>query len=83
VLSLIGVALLAGAFLASVSSFGGPTAVDRVAGTGLATATLLGGISCTAPIAVAGLLAYSLIAMRASRPLTTNPNPTPGPVKAR
>ncbi len=76
VLSLIGVALLASAFLASVSSFGGPSAVHHVAGTGLATATLLGGLSCTAPIAAAGILAYSLIAIRASRPHTTNPNPT-------
>jgi Zn-dependent protease with chaperone function len=69
VISLIGVALLAIAFLASVSSFGGPTAVHQVTGAGLATATLLGGLSCTAPFAVAGLLTYSLIAMRASRPL--------------
>ena len=68
-LSLMGVALLVVAFLASVSSFGGPTAVHHVTGTGLATATLLGSLSCTAPFAVAGLLAYSLIAMRAGRPL--------------
>ncbi|HEV3322214.1 MAG TPA: M56 family metallopeptidase [Solirubrobacteraceae bacterium] len=69
VLSLMGVALLVVAFLASVSSFGGPTAVHHVTGTGLATATLLGSLSCTAPFAVAGLLVYAFIAMRAGRPL--------------
>jgi hypothetical protein len=68
-LSLIGVALLVVAFLASVSSFGGPTAVHHVTGTGLASATLLGSLSCAAPFAVAGPLAYALIAMRAGRPL--------------
>jgi hypothetical protein len=52
VLSLMGVALLAVAFLASVSSFGGPTAVHRVTGTGLATATLLDSLSCAAPLRV-------------------------------
>lgn len=69
VLSLMGMALLAVAFLASVSSFGGPTAVHRVTGTGLASATLLDGLSCTAPFAGMGLLLYSIIALRASRPL--------------
>jgi Zn-dependent protease with chaperone function len=68
-LSLMGIAVLAVAFVASVSSLGGPTAVHHATGTGLATATLLGSLSCTAPFAGAGLLAYSLIAMRARRPL--------------
>jgi Zn-dependent protease with chaperone function len=68
-LSLMGVALLAVAFLVSLSGFGGPTAVRHVIGTGLATATLLGSLSCTAPVAIAGLLAYALIAMRAGQPL--------------
>ncbi|HUB36808.1 MAG TPA: M56 family metallopeptidase [Solirubrobacteraceae bacterium] len=67
--SLMGVTLLTLAFLASVSSFGGPTAVYHATGTGLTTATLLGGLYCTAPFAGAGLLAYTLIAIRASRPL--------------
>lgn len=69
VLSLVGVTLLAVAFLASVSGFGGPAAVYHATGVGLASATLLGSISCTAPFAGAGLLAYSLIAIRARRPL--------------
>lgn len=69
VLSLFGAALLAAAFLASVSSFGGPSAVYHATGTGLASATLLGSLACTAPFAGAGSMVYALIAMRASRPL--------------
>jgi beta-lactamase regulating signal transducer with metallopeptidase domain len=68
-LSLLGTASFVVTFLASVSSFGGPAAVYHATGTGLATATLLGSLSCTAPFAVAGLLTYALIAVRASRPL--------------
>jgi hypothetical protein len=59
-------------FLASVFSFGGPTVLYHTTGAGLATATLLGSLSCTAPIAGAGLLAYLLIAVRASRPLAAD-----------
>jgi len=69
VLSLMGTALLAAVFLLSVASFGGPTAFYHATGTGLARATLLGSLACTAPFGGAGLLMYSLIAMRASRPL--------------
>jgi Zn-dependent protease with chaperone function len=69
VFSLMGTGLLAAVFLLSVSSFGGPTAFSRATGTGLVSATLLGGLACTAPFAGAGLLVYSLIAMLASRPL--------------
>jgi Zn-dependent protease with chaperone function len=68
-LSLLGAALLAAAFLASVSSFGGPSAVQHAAGTGLANAIVLGGLACAAPFAGAALLVYSLIALRASRPI--------------
>jgi Zn-dependent protease with chaperone function len=68
-LSLLGAALFAVAFLASVFSFGGPAAVQQATGTGLSTAELLGGLSCAAPLAGAGLLAYRLIARRASRSL--------------
>jgi Zn-dependent protease with chaperone function len=66
-LSLLGAVLLLAAFLASVSSFGGPTTVYRVTGTGLTTATVLGSLACAAPFTGAGLLIYSLLAMRASR----------------
>lgn len=61
--------VLAAAFLASVSSFGGPAAVYRATGTGLASATLLRGLLCSAPFPGAGLLAHTIIAMRANRPL--------------
>ena len=68
-LSLVGAALFAATFLASVSSLGGPAAVHRVTGAGLGSAALLGGLSCAAPIAGAGLSIYLLIALRASRSL--------------
>ncbi len=69
--SLLGTALFASTFLAAVFSFGGPEAVYRATGTGLTTADLLSGLTCAAPFAGAGLVAYWLIARRASRPLTT------------
>jgi Zn-dependent protease with chaperone function len=70
-LSLVGSALFAVTFLASVLSFGGPTAVYRATGTGLTTGDLLSGLTCAIPFACAGLAAYWLIARRASRPLIT------------
>jgi Zn-dependent protease with chaperone function len=69
-ISLVGAALFAATFLASVSVFGGAAAVYRVTGTGLNTANLLGGLTCAAPLAGAGLVVYWLISRRASRPLT-------------
>jgi Zn-dependent protease with chaperone function len=68
--SLLGAALFASTFLASVFSFGGSKAVYRATGTGLTTADLLSGMTCAAPFAGAGLVAYWLIARRASHPLT-------------
>lgn len=68
--SLLGAALFTATFLAAVFSFGGPTAVHQATGAGLTTADLLGGLACAAPFAGIGLLAYWLIARRASRPLT-------------
>ncbi len=69
--SLVGAALFSAMFLASVFSFGGPAAVYRATGSGLTTVDLLSGLICAAPFAGAGLVAYWLIARRASRPLTT------------
>jgi Zn-dependent protease with chaperone function len=69
--SLAGTALFAATFLAAVSSFGGSAAVYRATGSGMSTADLLSGLTCAAPFAGAGLVAYWLIARRASRPLTT------------
>ncbi|MGH2831242.1 MAG: hypothetical protein ACRDK2_00565, partial [Solirubrobacteraceae bacterium] len=68
-LSLLGVAALLAVFLVSVSAFGGGQAVYRATGRGLAGASMLGSLLCTAPFAGAGLLVFSLIALRARRPL--------------
>jgi len=68
--SLVGAGLFAATFLASVFSLGGAAAVHHATGTGLTTADLLSGLTCAAPFAGAGLVAYWLIARRASRPLT-------------
>jgi Zn-dependent protease with chaperone function len=69
ILSLGGAALLAVMFLVSVSGLGGAAAVYRATGNGLTSATWLDTVTCTAPFAGAGLLSYSLLAVRASRPL--------------
>jgi Zn-dependent protease with chaperone function len=68
-LSLGGVASFAVVFLVSVSCLGGAAAVYHATGTGLIAATSLDALTCTAPFAVAGLVMYSLIALRANRPL--------------
>jgi Zn-dependent protease with chaperone function len=69
VLSLGGAALFAVVFLVSVSCLGGTAAVYHATGTGLMAATGLDALTCSAPFAGAGLLMYSLIALRASRTL--------------
>jgi Zn-dependent protease with chaperone function len=61
--------VLAATFLAAVWALGGPANLTHATGTGLATALLLGGISCAVPFAVVGLLGYTAIALRARRPL--------------
>jgi Zn-dependent protease with chaperone function len=67
--SLLGAAALLATFLVTVFSFGGPTAVYHATGTGLATATLLGGFLCAVPFVGIGLLLYLAIALRARRAL--------------
>lgn len=69
VLSLGGMASLAVVFLVAVSCLGGAAAVYHATGTGLMSATTLDALTCTAPFAAAGLLLYSLLAVRARRPL--------------
>ena len=66
-ISLLGAALFAATFLASVLSFGGSAAVRGRPAPGHSTADLLGGLTCAAPFTGAGLVAYWLIARRASR----------------
>jgi Zn-dependent protease with chaperone function len=68
-ISLMGSAVLVAVFLLSVAGFGGPAAFHRATGTSLATASLFSSLVCTVPLAGAGLLMYTLIAMRARRPL--------------
>jgi hypothetical protein len=77
-ISLLGATMFAAVFLASVSGFGGPSAVHHATGAGLATTTLLASLACAAPFASAGLLAYMAVARRARRPLRH-----PAPVAAR
>jgi beta-lactamase regulating signal transducer with metallopeptidase domain len=67
-ISLLALALLVLAFLATESGLGGPTVVHHATGAAPATALVLGGLYCGAPIAGAGFLAYTLLALRASRP---------------
>jgi Zn-dependent protease with chaperone function len=69
ILSLGGAALFTAIFLVSVDGLGGAAAVYHATGTGLIAATLLGTLTCTTPFAGAGLVIYSLVALRASRPL--------------
>jgi Zn-dependent protease with chaperone function len=79
ILSLAGAALVLAAFLISVSCLGGATAVYRTRGTGLIAATGLGALACAAPFIGAGLLIYSLLAVRARRcPRTCVAGASPG-----
>jgi len=68
-LSLLGVLLLAGCFLLAVHGLGGPAAVSRATGAGLAQATVLGSLTCTAPAVAVAAAAYLLLAIRARRAL--------------
>ncbi len=69
VFSLGGVTLFAAVFLVAVSCLGGAAAVYHATGTGLMAATWLDALTCAAPFAGVGFLMYSLVALRASRPL--------------
>lgn len=69
ILSFGGAVLLAAMFLISVSGLGGTAAVYHATGTGLVSATSLDTLACTSPLAGAGLVMYSLVAVRARRPL--------------
>jgi hypothetical protein len=71
-ISLLGAALFAATLLTSASSFGGPAAVQHATGTSASTANLLGGLTCATPFAGVGLLAYWIVARRASRLLSAS-----------
>jgi Zn-dependent protease with chaperone function len=66
-ISLMGAALLIGGFLAAACGYGGPAAIHHATGTGPAGATLLDSLSCVPSVALAGLAAYLVIALCASR----------------
>jgi beta-lactamase regulating signal transducer with metallopeptidase domain len=66
-LSILGTVLFVVAYLVSTYSLGGPAAVYRVTGNGLANATVLGGVMCAVPVVALGVSLYLLIAMRTKR----------------
>ena len=66
-LSILSATLFTFAYLASAYSLGGPAAVYRLTGESLASATMLGGVLCAAPLAVVGTLLYTLVTRRARR----------------
>lgn len=66
-LSILSMALFTVAYLASAYSLGGPAAVYRTTGNGLASATVLGGLICAVPFAALGISLYLVIAMHATR----------------
>jgi hypothetical protein len=69
-LSAFGAIVFAGAFLASIAGFGGPSAVSQATGTGMSLSDVLGGAMCVLPFAVGALVIYRWIARRAKEPLT-------------
>jgi Zn-dependent protease with chaperone function len=69
-LSLVGVAALATAFVATVVGVGGPDAVARETGASLHPTDVAPALVCAVPWLVAGLTAYGWLDRRAKRPLT-------------
>jgi Zn-dependent protease with chaperone function len=69
-LSLLALAVLAGAFVVSVAEFGGPSAVAEATGATLRPLDVLLGTLCAVPWVVGGLLAYRWLSRRAGRDLT-------------
>lgn len=69
-LSVLGAAVFAGAFLASIAGFGGPSAVSQATGAGMGLAEVLGSAMCVVPFALGGFGVYQWLAWRAREPLT-------------
>jgi hypothetical protein len=74
--SILSTALFVAAYLVSVASLGGPAAVYRGTGNGLASATVLGGLMCAAPLAAVGIALYLSIAMRTKRSVRPSAAPS-------
>jgi Zn-dependent protease with chaperone function len=75
-LSLVGVAVLAAAFVVSVADFGGPSAVAEATGTSLRPLDVVLGIFCALPWLIGGWVGYRWLARRADRDLTRRPGTT-------
>lgn len=75
-LSVLGAFVFAGAFIASIAGFGGPSAVSQATGTSISVSEVLGGAMCVVPFAAGALLVYQWIAWRAREPLTPPPRST-------
>ena len=75
-LSVLGGVVFAGAFLASIINFGGPSAVAQATGAGMSLGDVLGGVLCVVPFALVALALYRWIASRAREPLTRHPRST-------
>jgi Zn-dependent protease with chaperone function len=75
-LSLLGVAVLAAAFVVSVAEFGGPSAVSEATGASLTPVDVLLGMFCAVPWIVGGWLAYRWLSRRTGRDLTRHAGPT-------
>jgi hypothetical protein len=69
--SLLGAALLTGLFMASVISFGGPSAVARATGASFTPLDVAGAFLCAAPWAAGLWLGYRWLSRRTRRPLDT------------
>ncbi len=66
-LSTLSMALFTVIYLTSAYGLGGPAAINRTTGNGVASATVLGGLICEVPFAALGISLYLFIAMRARR----------------
>jgi Zn-dependent protease with chaperone function len=66
-LSLLSTALFVAAYLVSAYRLGGSAAVYHTTGNSLASATVLGGLTCAAPFAAVGIALYLSIAMPTKR----------------
>jgi Zn-dependent protease with chaperone function len=63
-LSLLGATLLTALFVASIVSFGGPSAVARATGSSLTPLDVAGGLLCAVPWAAGGWLGYRWLSRR-------------------
>jgi Zn-dependent protease with chaperone function len=75
-LSLVGIAALTAAFVATVVGLGGPDAVAGDTGASLQPTDVALALLCAVPWAIGGFAAYRWLDRRAKRPLTRSPRST-------